>query len=134
MAGPVKRPRTLILGVGLALIVGVWLFREPLRRLIRESALLANEAPTAAAVADMIEQAADPRATMLRAWKSGKIVHREVALRSFSRVLPADQPLSPEFELMLLAAALDPDLNVRESAFGILQERQHPALAALAAW
>jgi len=81
----------------------------------------------------MIEQAADPRAALLTAWNSGKIVHREVAIRSFSRVQPAEQPLSPELDSLLLSAALDPDMSVRESALGILRERNHPALAALAA-
>jgi len=110
-----------------------WLFRAPLQRQIRESATLANDAPTPEVVSDMIEQAADPRAALLTAWNSGKIVHREVAIRSFSRVQPAEQPLSPELDSLLLSAALDPDMNVRESALGILRERNHPALAALAA-
>jgi len=110
-----------------------WLFRAPLQRQIRESATLANDAPTPEVVSDMIEQAADPRAALLTAWNSGKIVHREVAIRSFSRVQPAEQPLSPELDSLLLSAALDPDMSVRESALGILRERNHPALAALAA-
>jgi len=110
-----------------------WLFRAPLQRQIRESATLANDAPTPEVVSDMIEQAADPRAALLTAWNSGKIVHREVAIRSFSRVQPAEQPLSLELDSLLLSAALDPDMNVRESALGILRERNHPALAALAA-
>jgi thiol-disulfide isomerase/thioredoxin len=126
-------PRLLLLGLGLALIVGVWFFREPLRQQIRESATLANDAPTPENVSDMIEQAADPRAALLAAWNSGKIVHREVAIRSLSRINPAPQELPPEFESILLTAALDPDMNVRETAIGILRERKHPALAALAA-
>ncbi len=128
-----RKPRRLLVGLGLALIVGVWFFREPLRERIRDRATLANDAPTLEVVEEMIAQAADPRAALRAAWNSGKIVHREVAIRSFSRVLPDDQPLSPEFESLLLSAALDPDLNVRESALGILRQRQHPALTALAA-
>ena len=126
-------PRRLLLGLGLALVVGVWFFREPLRQQIRESATLANDAPTPEVVSDMIEQAADSRAALLAAWNSGKIVHREVAIRSLSRVMPDGQPLSPEFDSLLLSAALDPDMNVRESALGILRQRKHPALAAMAA-
>lgn len=126
-------PRRLLLGLGLALVVGVWFFREPLRQQIRESATLANDAPTPEVVSDMIEQAADPRAALLTAWNSGKIVHREVAIRSLSRINPMPQQLPPEFESILLTAALDPDMNVRESALGILRERNHPALTALAA-
>ncbi len=126
-------PRRLLIGLGLALVIGVWLFREPLRERIRESATLANDAPTPEVVADMIEQAADPRVALLAAWNSGKIVHREVAIRSLSQIIPKSQPLSSEFESILLAAALDPDMNVRESALGTLRERHHPALTALAA-
>ncbi len=117
----------------MALVVGVWFFREPLRQQIRESATLANDAPMSEVVGDMIEQAADPRAALLAAWNSGKIVHREVAIGALRRVLPGDQPLPPEFDSLLLSAALDPDMNVRESALGILRDRNHPALAALAA-
>jgi thiol-disulfide isomerase/thioredoxin len=133
MEGRVKRPRLLILVAGAALVVGVALFRVPLQQLIRERAVLANDAPTPEVVADTIEQAADPRSALLAAWNSGKIVHREVAIRSFPRVIPAEQPLPPEFESLLLTAALDPDMNVRESALSILRERNHPSLAALAA-
>lgn len=128
-----KMPRRLLLGLGLALVAGVWIFREPLRERIRDSATLANNAPTLGVVEEMIEQAADPRAALLTAWNSGKIVHREVAIGSLRRVFPNNQPLPPTFESIVFAGALDPDMNVRETALGILRERKNPALAALAA-
>ena len=115
------------------LVAGIWFFREPLREQIRDNATLANDAPTPEVVSAMITQAADPRAALLAAWRSGKIVHREVAIGALRQVFPHDQPLPPKFEAVLLAAAFDPDVNVRESAFGTLHERNHPALAALAA-
>ena len=125
--------RRLFLGLGVALVIAVWFFREPLRQQIRERATLSNDAPTPEVVAEMIEQASDRPAALLSAWNSGKIVHRQVAIRSFSQLFPAEQPLPPEFDSLLLSAALDPDMNVRETALGILQQRKHPALAALAA-
>lgn len=128
-----KRPRALLLIIGAAIVAGVWLFRAPLQEKLRTSATLANDAPNSEAVADMIEQAAAPRAALLAAWNSGKIVHREVAISSLRRVVPNDQPLPPGFESILLAGALDPDMNVRETALGILRERNHPAALALAA-
>jgi len=128
-----KRSRKTLLVVGVLLVTGVWIFRAPLQELIRNKATLSNDAPNSETVADLIEQAADPRAALLTAWNSGKIVHREVAISSLRRVFPNDKPLSPEFESILLAAALDPDMNVRETALGILRERNHPALTALAA-
>src|SRR5438105_66617 len=55
-----KRPQALILAIGAALVIGVWLLREPLREQIRERATLANEAPAPEVVTEMIEQAANP--------------------------------------------------------------------------
>lgn len=128
-----KRTRQVFIGMGMFLVIAVWFFRAPLRQQIRESATLANDAPTPEVVSEMIEQATDPRAALLTAWKSGKIVHREVAIDALRRLFSNDQPLPPAFESTLLAAALDPDMNVRETALGILHERRHPALSALAA-
>ncbi len=62
-----RMPRRLLVGLGLAVVVGVWFFREPLRQQIRESATLANDAPTPEVVSDMIEQATDSRAALLTA-------------------------------------------------------------------
>ena len=132
-AGGMTRPRKVLLGTGVLLVIAVWFFRAPLRDQIRESATLANGAPAPEVVSDMIEQATDPRAALLRAWNSGKIIQREVAIDCLRRLFPNDQPLPPELESTLLAGALDPDMNVREAALGILQERRHPALSALAA-
>lgn len=129
-------PRQLRAQFLIPLIVGamaVWFFREPLRERVTRSATLANDAPTPEVVADMIEQSSDARGALLAAWNSRKIIHREVAIRSLPRVFSAAQPLPPEFDALLLSAALDPDVNVRESALGTLRERNHPALAALAA-
>jgi thiol-disulfide isomerase/thioredoxin len=133
MAIPMKRPRRLIVGLGLALVAGVWLGRAPLQEWIRNRATLANDAPAPEVVSDMIEQSANPRAALLAAWHSGKITHREVAIRSLHTVFPSNQLLPAEFESIALAGALDPDLNVRETAFGLLLSREHPALMALAA-
>ncbi len=116
-----------------AVAVLTWVFREPLRRQITERATLSNDAPPPEIVADMIDQAADPNAALLAAWNSGKIVHRQEAIRSLSRRIPPGQAVPPVFDSMLLSAALDPDLDVRELALGILDTHHHPALAAMAA-
>src|SRR5437899_3269466 len=119
-----KRSRKVLLGTGTLLVVAVWFFRTPLQQKIRDSATLANDAPTPEVVLDMIEQAADQPAALLTAWNSGKIVHREVAIGSLRRVFTNDQPLPSEFESIVLAGAFDPDMNVRETALGILHERK----------
>ena len=128
-----KTPKLKLLLPLVVVAVLVWVWREPLRRRLVESAVLANDAPPVELVADMIEQSPNPPEALLAAWHSGKIVHREVAIRELGRLFPASQPLPPEFESVLLAAALDPDVNVCETALGILRERKHPALTALAA-
>src|ERR1035438_6042690 len=97
-AGRMTRTRKVLIGTGVFLVIAVWFFRAALREQIRESATLANDAPTPEVVSDMIEQAADPRTALLTAWNSGKIVHREVAIDSLRRLFPNDQPLPPDFE------------------------------------
>jgi thiol-disulfide isomerase/thioredoxin len=111
----------------------VWLWREPLQQLIAEKATLANDAPSQEVVQDMIEHAIDPRAALLEAWNSGKIMHRAVAIRSLSTLVRAGQALPSDLDSILISAALDPDMDVREAALTTLQQREHPALPALAA-
>jgi len=116
--------------VGLLFVV---LYRNELRRVIAQKAVLANDAPPPEVVEEIILNAADPGAALLAAWNSGKIIHREVAMGAIRRAFPNNQPLSVELERIVLTGALDPDMNVRETALGILDERKHPAAAALAA-
>ena len=129
----IKIRRWILPGIGILLVAAVWLGRASLREHIRTSATLANNAPTPEVVTEMIEQARDPHAALLLAWHSGKIVHRETAIHEISQLYRSAQTLPPDVEEMLLAAALDPDMNVRELAFGLLQSRKDPALTALAA-
>ena len=111
----------------------VWFYRESLRNRLAQAAVLSNDAPPPDLVEESILSAENPRAALLAAWNSGKIVHREVAVGAIRRAFPNDQPLSSELELILLAGALDPDVNVRETALAVLHERKNPASAALAA-
>jgi thiol-disulfide isomerase/thioredoxin len=123
--------RKLTLVVGIALVVCVWLFREPLCRQIFAQGVLANDAPTDEAVQEMIQNAADPKAAVLAVWNTGKIAQRPLAIRKLSAVVGNDQPLSAPLRNMLLAAALDPDMDVREIALSALDSRNDPALAAM---
>jgi thiol-disulfide isomerase/thioredoxin len=127
-----KPRRWLLAGLGICLIVGVWVVREPLRRRVGESATLANPAPPPEIVEGVIEASPDRAAAISAAWNTGRIVHREVAMREIARLMPADRPLPAELEEIVLTGALDVDANVRESALGILRERKDPALASLA--
>jgi len=133
MESRLKTRPWLLLGVGILVVSGVWLGRQPLREHIRNAATLANNSPPPEVVAEMIELATDPPAALLAAWHSGKIIHRETAVHELGLLYRPDQTIPSELKSILLAATLDPDLNVREAAFGILQTRKDPALTALAA-
>jgi thiol-disulfide isomerase/thioredoxin len=128
-----KSRSRLLLGFGIAVAIGGWLFREPLRDRIVRSVTLANLAPPPELVEEMIEKSPDRAAAILAAWNTGKIVHRQVAVREIFRAVPPDKPMPSELESVVLAGALDVDMNVRETALGILQIRNDPALASLAA-
>ncbi len=128
-----RRVRTVLLGTALVATLLAWLLREPLRHLIFEKGVLANDAPAIGLVEEMIEQAADRPTALLAAWNTGKIVHREAAMNEVSRAIPIAKPLPAEIETMVLAGSLDPDLDAREVALGILRDHSDPALAAVAA-
>ena len=128
-----KRPRLKLVIPWVGLLILACLFRAPLLEQIRDRATLANDGPSPEVVSDMIEQASDPRGALLAAWNSGKVVHREMAIKEISRVVPQSQELPSDFENILLSGSFDPDMNVRESALGALQVRNDPALTALAA-
>jgi len=122
----------MFISFGVAIIVGTWIFREPLRSYISESATLANPAPPPDLIEDMIEKSADRPVAIVAAWQTGKIVHREVAMREILHNFPAGQALPAGLESLVLAGALDVDMDVRESALEILQNRRDPALIAMA--
>src|SRR5260370_37676535 len=71
--------RSLLLGLGLALVVGVWFFREPLRQRIFARGVLGNDAPTIEAVEAMLRKANHPIAAILAARNTSKIVQRQAA-------------------------------------------------------
>ena len=130
---PRRTLRAAILTMALVSMVILWFARERFRNHVFETAILWNDAPPPEIVDEMIQNASDPQVALLSAWNSGRIVHREEAIRNLSRLIPAGRPLSPQLNAVLLSAALDPDTDVREAALGILSERHHPGLAALAA-
>jgi thiol-disulfide isomerase/thioredoxin len=126
-----QRWRRLALGLGIALVVCVWFFREPLRKRIFAQAVLANDAPSDELVQEMIQNATDGPSAVLAAWNTAKIAQRRSALQNLSGVVHPGQPLPSALRAMVLAAALDPDLDAREIALSALDERNDPALAPL---
>lgn len=103
-----------------------------LRQSLTDRSVLSNESPSPELVEEMIEDSPDSATAILASWKSQKIVHRQVAVRLAARLWPRTKILDADLESMMLSAALDPDLSVRESALSALQAKRHPALPALA--
>jgi thiol-disulfide isomerase/thioredoxin len=108
-------------------------FRETISRRLGEHVVLANDAPSEVMLLQTIQRSPDPQAELLAVWNAGKIVPREMAIRFIASVAPVERPCPPPLESVLLAGALDPDENVRETALGALSARHDPALTALAA-
>jgi len=119
--------------LGVCVVIGIWLLRDPLRRWVGDSAALANPSPPPEVIENMIEKSPDHVAAIIAAWNTGKIVHRQTAVTEISRLMPPGEPLSGELESIVLTGALDVDMNIRETSLGIMLNRHDPALAALAA-
>lgn len=128
-----KWPRAAGWIVLLLLLAGVWCWREPLRHRLAWWGVLSNDAPPPDVVETLIARAPHPTAALLAAWQSGKIVHRQAAVRAARRVVPPPAPLPAGLDDLMQAATLDPDLAVREMALRDLRDRRHPALPALVA-
>lgn len=130
---PGRRSRVVLLGALVLGLAGVWTWREPLRHFLSWHGALANDAPPADLVEELIVRAPDSSAALRAAWQTGKIVHRQAAVRAARRVFPSTTRLPKSLESLLLAAALDPDHTVRETALRDLGDRAHPALPGLLA-
>jgi thiol-disulfide isomerase/thioredoxin len=126
---PRMRRFPVLVGLGVTMALAVALLRGRLAR----SVTLANPSPPPEVVEEMIETSTDRAAAIRAAWESGKIVHREAAVNEILRSFGAREQLPAELESIVLAGALDPDMDVRETSLQILQNRDHPMLASLAA-
>jgi len=121
----------MILFAGIATILIAWFYRDTVHAWVLVRGTLANDAPTLELFEDYLRQSPEPAMAILDAWNTGKIVHRQFAIRQLSAGAVNGTPLNPELEGMLLSGALDPDMNVRESALQGLRRHQHSALPAM---
>jgi thiol-disulfide isomerase/thioredoxin len=128
-----SKKRRVILVLALLAALTALYFRKPISDRLVERAVIANDAPSEEFLRQAMQNSPDPRAELLAAWNTGKIVQRELAIRSMASIAPRDRPCPPDLEAVLLAGALDPDENVRETALAELEVRHDPALPALAA-
>jgi thiol-disulfide isomerase/thioredoxin len=131
LSPPRRVLRVFFLSLLVAGTVAAWFCRDPLRNLILEKGTLLNNAPTEEAMEQVMDAAKDRQSAIRSFWSTKKIVHREAAIRQLAHFIPAGKPIPVQLESWVLAAALDPDMDVREIALGILREHKHPALAAI---
>lgn len=119
------------LGLGVVAIAGLLLARKPLTRWVGERAVLSNPSPPLESVEALIADSPDREAAIVAAWNTGRIVQREVAVRMLAHDRTLRERLSPRLESIVLAGALDADMDVRETCLGILRDRKDPALVPL---
>lgn len=127
-----KNREILMVSLGGVLVLGLCIFGGPLRSRISRQAVLGNPMPPPELVEELIEKSPDSGAAIVAAWNTRKIVHRQAAMHQISHLFPPDKAMPEEVESIVLSGALDPDMDVREVAFGILSERNHSALTLLA--
>jgi thiol-disulfide isomerase/thioredoxin len=132
-AGKPRPVRVLFLVAALVVLLGAGLLSEPIRQWITTRAILANDAPRLDTLEEFIANAQDPVRTIWALWDTGKIPHRQVAIRQLVIAENLPSPLPEALEGMLVSGALDPDMNVRETALSGLRNQEHPARLALAA-
>jgi thiol-disulfide isomerase/thioredoxin len=132
----VRKPRPVrvsFLVAAVLVVLGAGLLSEPIRQWIATRAILANDTPRLETLEEFIANAQDPARTIRVLWDTGKIPHRQVAIRRLVIAENVPSPLPAALESMLVAGALDPDMNVRETALSGLRNHGHPARLALAA-
>lgn len=126
------RSRRGFLFAGLALILLALILWRPLQQQCAAYFLLRSEAPSREALSATVEQAGDPAPLLLRLWKTRRIPHRQFVLAHLSTASTTSPALVSALEPILLEAAADPDISVRESAFATLARARHPRLRPLA--
>lgn len=131
-SGRPRRPgrRGKFLAGALLLAAALWWARAPLRQAVAMRLILRNPAPNPAVLSEVLAQAGDPASALLEAWRTGGIVHRQVALALVPSLFPSGRPWPAEIEAMVLRASRDPDAALRRRALGWLRDRRHPAYTA----
>lgn len=127
-----KKREFAAVGLGAVFVLGLCIFGAALRLRVTRQAVLANPMPPPELVEELIEKSPNSEAAIAAAWNTQKIVHRQAAMRQVSRLFPPAKPLPPQIESIVLKGAVDADMDVREIAFGVLNERNHSELALLA--
>jgi hypothetical protein len=127
-----KKRTWVVLGAGFLTVCCLALAQGPLRQWLGLKVTLANPAPPADQVEEVIKNSTDCEGTIIAAWNTGKIIQREVAAKEIADPKVIKGKLPDDLEAIVLRGCLDVDLDVREECLAALDTRRDPAFAALA--
>ena len=94
--------------------------------------VLRNDSTTGETIKALVMGASDPMAELRRLWDTGKVPHRFEVVRLLKELADKEPDWRTRAEPLFRAATLDPDLAVREQAFGALSRVALPDLVELA--
>jgi len=123
-----KRRVWVLLAVLLALILSWINWHKPINRAISIPLLLHSESPRQDWFFDLANQLADPTDFLQQCWNTGKVVHRQEVAAYIKEKAAVSASWLPKASGLLIEAARDGDLSVRELALGTMEILAHPDL------
>lgn len=94
--------------------------------------VLRNDSTTGDTIKALTLGVPDPLAELRRLWTTGKVPHRFEVVRLLKELADKEPAWQPRAEALFREATLDPDLAVREQAFGALSRTVPPDFVVLA--
>ncbi len=101
----------------------VW---KPLRHELAMALTLRSDAPSDAVLSELADESPNRRHALERMWRSGSLVTRQFVMEHIKTRLHVEPALVGAMQAIVIEAAHDPDLNVREPAMNILAENGQP--------
>lgn len=126
-----RQLRRLLIALVVVVAVAVLFGREGQRRL-GLWLVLRNDSTTGDTIKALTLGAPDPLDELRRLWDTGKVPHRFEVVRLLKELGDKEPDWRTRAEPLLREATLDPDLAVREQAFGALSRTAPPDFVALA--
>jgi hypothetical protein len=123
--------RSLLLG-GSLLIMLTLIFWRPLQQRCLAYFLLRSDAPSEEVLAGAVAEAADPASLLMEFWRTQRCPHREFVVRYIERNSTTRPELFRAMQGLVVEAAGDPDIAVRESAMATLGRMEHRQFRSLA--
>ncbi|MBI4657579.1 MAG: redoxin domain-containing protein [Verrucomicrobia bacterium] len=126
-----RNDKWLVIATAVFGLLAVLLWR-PVQRELLAKLVLRSDTANETAVDQVASQLEDPVPWLERLWRSDKIPHRVLAVSYLKRNAVQNASRVERARSMLLAAASDGDLEVRQMALETLAEHHDPQLAPLA--